>query len=110
MYARPDMSFDIVVAADLDWGIGKTNDRAALAAMPSFLFFVNGTGTTISSALTRETGWFPTRTFGFVRPVWRVRWFGDSHHARAPRIGEVAHAIADEIPAIESTVAHVVRG
>jgi hypothetical protein len=75
--------------------------RDALVAMPSFLFFVNPTGTADEQALVDATGWCPTRSFGFARPHWSTRWFGEPQGQQTPRIRELAEAIVDEIPALE---------
>lgn len=75
--------------------------RDALASMPAFWFAVGPSEIASSERLRRATGWLPTRSFGVVRPSWRVCGFDDPSSERAPRIHEIAHAIGDEIPARE---------
>lgn len=71
--------------------------RAALAERPSFLYFVNRTGFANAGVLRRETGWWPTRAFGIARARWASRLLGVPQAPDA-RIGELALAIADEMP------------
>ncbi|HEY0993952.1 MAG TPA: flavodoxin domain-containing protein [Kofleriaceae bacterium] len=78
-----------------------TRHRDALASMPAFWFAVGRNDVASSDRLQRATGWLPLRSFGLVRPSWRVRWFDDPSSERAPRIQEIARAIGDEIPARE---------
>lgn len=104
--ATPSDEYDaIVIASPIRFGrfpraitAYVSEHRAALAAMPSFLYFVNRTGIANAGALRRETGWWPKRAFGIARDRWAARWFG-APQAADSRISELALAIADEVSA-----------
>jgi hypothetical protein len=107
--APPPHDYDAVIIGS-PAGLGRgaraiieyvTHHRDALASMPAFWFAVGRSEIASSERLRRATGWLPARSFGVIRPGWRVRWFDDPSSQRAPRIHEIARAIGDEVPARE---------
>jgi hypothetical protein len=82
--------------------------RGELSAMPGFWISVSPSAGASSRSLDRmfrRTGWLPTRSVTFTRPGWLARRIGDpAALAESPRIHDLAIAIADDLPVIESAI------